>query len=188
MGRLFLGLVHYPVHNKNKEVIVTSITNLDIHDIARTCKTFNFEKYYIIHPLENQQKITKEIIDYWQTGYGGEYNPDRKMALENVTLTESIESAKAEILNKYPGELKVIVTDAKIYHNSINYKDLRNEIESTDINYLILFGTGWGITAEEMEKADFCLTPIYGVGEYNHLSVRSAVAIIIDRLCGEKWW
>lgn len=188
MGRLFLALVHYPVYNKKNEEIITSITNLDIHDIARTCRTYDFEKYYIIHPLENQQKITTDILNYWQSGYGGTYNPDRKLALENVFLIDSIENAKNDILKEYPGDLEVIVTDATIHSNSINYKDLRAKIEGTDTNYLLLFGTGWGITKEEMDKADFCLTPIYGVGEYNHLSVRSAVAIIVDRLCGEKWW
>jgi hypothetical protein len=39
-----------------------------------------------------------------------------------------------------------------------------------------------------MEQADYILEPIYGPGEYNHLSVRSAVAIILDRLLGEDWY
>lgn len=188
MGKLFLGLVHYPIYNKKKEEITTSISNLDIHDIARICKTYDFEKYYIIQPLENQKKITSEILDYWQKGYGAIYNPDRKMALENVVLIDSINDVKKNILKEFPGDLDVVVTDASIHINSITYKDLRMKIEGTDSNYLLLFGTGWGITAEAMNKADFCLTPIYGVSEYNHLSVRSAVAIILDRLCGEKWW
>jgi hypothetical protein len=39
-----------------------------------------------------------------------------------------------------------------------------------------------------MKKFDYILEPVYGPGEYNHLSVRSAVAIILDRLAGEAWW
>jgi len=50
--------------------------------------------------------------------------------------------------------------------------------------YLILFGTGWGMTEELIGKADAVLPPILGENEYNHLSVRSATAIILDRLIG----
>jgi hypothetical protein len=35
-----------------------------------------------------------------------------------------------------------------------------------------------------MAHADYILDPLAGAGTYNHLSVRSAVAIILDRLLG----
>ena len=57
--------------------------------------------------------------------------------------------------------------------------------EDKDV-YLLLFGTGWGMTNEVMNKADLILEPIRGKAEYNHLSVRAAVAIILDRLFGEN--
>jgi len=190
MGRLFVSLVHYPVYNKNMDIISTSITNLDIHDIARTVTTYGVEKYYLVHPLQNQHNLISEILNYWQNGYGGIYNPDRKLALEKVGLKRSIEAVKEDILSKYSGQLRTIVTDGRKYPESINYLDLRKMIKETDIetNYLILFGTGWGMAKEVMEEADYRLLPIAGTGVYNHLSVRSAVAIILDRLLGEKWW
>ena len=49
-------------------------------------------------------------------------------------------------------------------------------------------GTGFGIEAEAMKKFDYILEPVYGSCDYNHLCVRSAVAIILDRLAGEAWW
>jgi hypothetical protein len=45
-------------------------------------------------------------------------------------------------------------------------------------------GTGWGLTEECFSAADFILEPIAGNGSYNHLSVRSAAAIMLDRLLG----
>lgn len=188
MGNIFLGLVHYPIYNKNKELISTSITNLDIHDIARTCATYNIARYYLIHPLETQAQIAREILDYWQDGYGSVYNPDRKTALEKVFIMESIEAVNKDIKTSFEKKVKTIVTDARIYPNSIGYGKLREMIYINNDNYLLLFGTGWGLAKEVMEMADYCLYPILGTGEYNHLSVRSAVAIILDRLCGEKWW
>ena len=47
---------------------------------------------------------------------------------------------------------------------------------------VILFGTAWGLAPELLDSADQVLKPIEGTGRYNHLSVRSAVAIILDRL------
>jgi hypothetical protein len=50
--------------------------------------------------------------------------------------------------------------------------------------FLLLLGTGWGLTEECFESADLILEPIAGAGQYNHLSVRSAAAIMLDRLVG----
>lgn len=38
MANLYLGLVHYPIYNKNMQVIATAVTNFDIHDISRTAE------------------------------------------------------------------------------------------------------------------------------------------------------
>lgn len=188
-GHIFLGLVHYPVYNKRMETITTSVTNLDIHDIARCAATYNLERYYVIHPLSAQHKLVREIIEYWQQGYGAVYNPDRKQALEVVSLTDSIGAAIAEIKNQWGGTVHTIVTDARTYPNSVSYREMRHEIEAEgDKNYLLLFGTGWGMTREVMAEANYVLEPIHGRGPYNHLSVRSAVSIILDRLLGDQWW
>lgn len=197
-SRIFVGLAHYPVYNKNMETITTSVTNLDIHDIARCAATYKVERYYIIHPLAAQHQVVREIIDYWQKGYGASYNQDRKLALELVALRESLEDVLGEIGRNCGGPVYTVVTDARLYPNSLSYRDFRSilaehgpgggENKAGDKNYLLLFGTGWGMTKEVVEQADYILEPVYGRGGYNHLSVRSAVAIILDRLLGEKWW
>jgi hypothetical protein len=173
------------------EVITTSVTNLDIHDIARCAITYNLERYYIIHPLPNHHQLIQDIINYWQVGFGAIYNPDRKMALDLVELKESIDEVKKDISNRFKAPLYTITTDARTYPNTISYKELHSLLEddaAAEANYLLLFGTGWGMTKETMLQADYVLEPIYGRGPYNHLSVRSAVSIILDRILGEKWW
>ena len=55
MGDLYVALLHAPVYNKNMETIATSITNLDIHDIARSTTTYGVKRYYIVHPAEAQR-------------------------------------------------------------------------------------------------------------------------------------
>ena len=66
------------------------------------------------------------------------------------------------------------------------YQEMRETMRDVGGNYLLVFGTGWGLTDELLARADYVLRPIYGAGEYNHLSVRSAVSIILDRLMGES--
>jgi len=49
----------------------------------------------------------------------------------------------------------------------------------------VLFGTGWGLDEAVFKEADYFLDPIEADTGYNHLSVRSAAAIILDRLVGK---
>ncbi len=189
MAELFVGLVHYPIYNKRMKVIASAVTNFDIHDIARTCRTYNVGRYYIIHPLDVQKKIIGKILNYWQEGYGRVYNPDRFDALQRVCWQPEIAAAAADI-EKLTGQKPYIVTtDARIYPNTVSYSFLRGRLQEKEGRpVLLLFGTGFGIEAETMASFDYILEPIYGPCDYNHLCVRSAAAIILDRLAGEAWW
>ncbi len=184
--KIYLGLVHYPVYNKRQEVVCTSVTNFDIHDISRTCKTYDVKGYHIIVPLDAQKELTNRILGYWQEGFGANHNKDREEAFSSTCVSESVEKT-IEIIEKEEGKKPLIITtSAKIYPNSISYKDLSQEIMDDDNVYLLLFGTGWGLTEEVMNSSKYILEPIRGNTRYNHLSVRSAVSIILDRLLGEN--
>jgi len=50
----------------------------------------------------------------------------------------------------------------------------------------LVLGTAWGLSETFIGDADHVLDPIVGNSEYNHLSVRSAAAIILDRLMREE--
>lgn len=185
MGELYLALIHAPVYNKNMEVVATSITNLDLHDIARASTTFGVNTYYVVHPAPAQQDLARRIMGFWREGFGAEYNPNRYEAFARVQLVAQLEDALRDIRAKHPDhKVYTVATDARLYPNTIDYPVLRQRLEQTGDIFLLLFGTGWGMIKEEMQKADFILKPVYGHGEYNHLSVRSAAAIILDRLRG----
>lgn len=183
---IYLGLVHSPVYNKRGDVVCTSVTNFDIHDISRTCRTYGVNQYHIIVSVDAQKKLTERIIGYWQEGFGADYNKDREEAFERTRVYESIERSVEEIKKREGKAPKIITTSAKIFSNSIDYNALSDMILNDDEPYLILFGTGWGLIDEVMQKSDYILKPIRGKSEYNHLSVRSAVSIILDRLIGEN--
>lgn len=185
MGDLYVALVHAPVYNKNMETVATSITNLDLHDIARSAITYGVKAYYVVHPAPAQQDLAKRIMGFWREGYGAAYNPNRYEAFARVRLVSFLEEALAEISREQGGrKVYTVATDARLYPNTVDYPEIRKKLEETEDIFLLLLGTGWGLLKEEMEKADFILKPVYGYGEYNHLSVRSAAAIILDRLRG----
>jgi hypothetical protein len=178
-----IALIHFPVINKSGETIGSAVTNLDIHDIARAARTFGVDEYYIITPYADQQELVEEIIEHWQTGHGAQYNPARKSALSLVRLVDSLEGVIEKVVDKRGRKPLLITTSARLQENSITFTDTRRHIEAGE-PVLLLFGTAHGLAPEVISKADYTLPPIGGKTGYNHLSVRSAVSIILDRLLG----
>lgn len=181
---LYVALIHWPVYNQRGEVVGTSITPFDLHDIARTSKTFGITKYFVVCPVESQRKLASRIMDHWLTGIGAEMNVTRKEAFEKVALVPELEDACLTIQGDLGKPPRLVATSAKAGPKRISFPELRAELEQSDDPHLILFGTGWGMTEAVLDRADFFLEPIAGKGDgsYNHLPVRAAVAIILDRL------
>ncbi len=178
-------LVHHPVVNKTGETIGSAVTNLDIHDIARAAKTFGVDNYYIVTPYEDQQLLVNEIIEHWKTGHGASYNPARGEALELITVADSLEAVIALARKERGVAPRVYVTSAREQENSLSYIEARKRI-SSDKPILLLFGTAHGLAPQVMDMADHILPPVGADTGYNHLSVRSAVSIILDRLLGNR--
>lgn len=187
-AKVYIALLHYPMYNKRMDIVTTSITNLDLHDIARAARTYDVDGFLVVHPSENQHKLLKEIVAYWQEGYGGEYNPDRKEAFDILRTFYTLEEAMQHIEKETGQKPLTVATDARVYPNTVSYRTLKTKIKEDENVFLVLFGTGWGIKRELMEACDYILEPVEKDRTYNHLSVRSAVAIILDRLLGEEWY
>ena len=179
---LYIALLHYPVYNKTGKVVTTAIANMDIHDIARLAKTYGLCGFYVINPISAQRVLAQGIIDHWREGYGATYNKSRKEAFELVSLKVSLDEVKKEIEKLSGHAPKTIVTSANFKDGYLTFTSLRKLLKSNNLPYLLIFGTGSGIADEVMQSADYQLEAIKGDGDYNHLAVRSAVAIILDRI------
>ncbi len=186
MSKVYIGLVHYPVYNKNYDIITTAVTNFDVHDISRTAITYGIKNYFIIHPQRKQVEIVQKILDYWQNGFGSIYNPDRNKALTSTMIVSDIEEVIEKIMQKENKKPVVVITDARIYPNTITYDQARTLATNKKNPLLLLFGTGNGLAKNIIEKFDYILEPIKTETNYNHLCVRSAVAIVLDRILGKK--
>lgn len=176
-----MALIHHPVVNKNGETIAAAVTALDLHDIARAAKTYGVEAFYVVTPLSDQQVMVESIVDHWVTGVGARYNPDRRAALEIIRLQPSLEAAVDEMTGRYGRRPRTVVTSARMNNGTLDFDALRELVEKGE-PLLLLFGTAWGLAPEVVDGADLRLMPIEGCGDYNHLSVRSAVSIILDRM------
>lgn len=179
--KIYLALIHFPVINKNGDTVASAVTNLDLHDIARAARTYGVRAFYVITPVEDQAVLVRRILNHWITGAGGRYNPKRREAVELIRVRESLDAAVTDITRETGTRPRTVATGAKGRSGSLGYSDLRKALGEGK-PYLIAFGTAWGLAEEVISGADHMLEPIQGNGDYNHLSVRSAAAIILDRL------
>lgn len=184
---LDVALVHAPVVNRRGEVIGSAVTNLDLHDIARACRTFGVGTYWVITPFASQRKLAKQIVNHWIEGYGKTANPDRGNALSLIRLSANIEKVIAVTRENLGPAVQVIATCAKPQDDTVGYRQMRSKLKHGQAG-LLLFGTAWGLAPEVFSLVDTILPPVQATGDYNHLSVRSAASIILDRLLGDRDW
>ena len=182
MTDLYLALLHYPVYDKDHKVVTTSITNMDIHDIARSARTYGVRRYFVVTPVRTLRALSEKILDHWEHGYGSVYNETRKDALSLVALTDDLDGVIKEIVQETGENPCVVVTSARSGPRRSSFTEVKALLDAPGAPLLLVLGTGWGLTEEVLDKANIVLEPIRGVGEYNHLSVRAAAAIMLDRL------
>lgn len=182
MIKLAIALIHFPIYNRTGRVSCTNITNFDIHDIARLARTHNLSGYYVVHPFESQREIALRIIKYWTSGKGAQINPDRAEALKIVKVAGTLQEVKDDLKDKFGRPPYTVYTDARPLRDFISPSQLRRKIRTSKRPGLLVLGTGWGIVKEEIERGDYFLEPIAHTSDYNHLSVRTAASIILDRI------
>jgi len=184
--RLYVALIHYPVYDKNGHVVTTAVTNMDIHDIARSARTYGVRRFYVVTPVKALQKLALKIITHWEQGYGSRYNETRKEALSLVRLKDTVDDAIMDVEQEHGSKPLLVVTSAKTGSGRTSFAELKEMLRQDLKPVLLLLGTGWGLTDTVLAQADYVLEPIEGETDYNHLSVRSAAAIILDRLAGKE--
>jgi hypothetical protein len=169
------------VLNRKGDVVASAVTNLDLHDIARAARTYGVRRFYVVTPLEDQRQIVLRIITHWTEGAGGRLNPLRKEALARIRLTQNLAEAAADVEVDAGAAPLTVATSAAPQRKTIGFSQLRHRVHNGS-PVLLIFGTAWGLAEEALDDCDALLAPIAGNNGYNHLSVRSAAAIIFDRI------
>ncbi|MGA3121641.1 MAG: RNA methyltransferase [Polyangiaceae bacterium] len=185
MRRCAIALVHHPVLDGSGAIVTTAVTNLDVHDLARSARTFGCTDYFVVHPIAAQRELVKRIRDHWTDGSGGRRIPDRREALGVLRIVESLDVAFEQLGGR--SRVEVWATAARPLGATLTFQEARARLAGEGTHVLILFGTGWGLAPSAISAADGLLQPIVAEDpRYNHLSVRAACAIALDRLFGQK--
>jgi hypothetical protein len=179
--RVALALIHHPVVDRQGDIVTTAVTNLDVHDIARSSHTFGLRDFFVVHPVGAQRELVHRIVTHWVEGSGARRIPDRKPAMETVRIVPALDDAVAAL----GGAADVWVTSARA-GGTLSFDDARARLGTAGPPVLLCFGTGWGLAPSAIERTNARLPPIRSPRDdgYNHLSVRAAVAIMLDRLLG----
>jgi hypothetical protein len=182
LRRLCVALVHHPVHDRQRAIVTTAITNLDLHDIARSAHSYGVTDFFVVHPIRAQRELAERVREHWVSGSGARRIPDRSPALGIVRVVPDLDSAIAAI----GPEVELWTTSALERQRSLSFGAARERLTQPGPPVLLLFGTGWGLADEICARADQELEPIRSPRPdgYNHLSVRAAAAICFDRLLG----
>ncbi len=107
MRRVAIALVHYPVLDGRGEIVTTAVTNLDVHDLARTARSYGASDYFVVHPIAAQRDLVSRILEHWTVGSSGRRMPDRREALTVLRITSSLESAVESLGGGEPVEVWV---------------------------------------------------------------------------------
>lgn len=186
MAPLYVVLLHHPVYDKQGRIVSTAVTNMDVHDLARIGTTYGVRGLFIATPVRALRLLVAKIMEHWRTGFGATYNETRREALALVRLVSDLDQTILEI-ERETGEAPVLVaTSAREGERRVTFAGLRRRLREERAPHLLVLGTGWGLAPEVMDRVDLILEPIRGVGAYNHLPVRGAAAIMLDRLLGER--
>jgi tRNA (guanine37-N1)-methyltransferase len=194
--RTYVALVHHPVYDRHRRVVTSAVTTLDVHDIARASATYGLAGYFVVNPVAVQREKVERILSVWNQQMAAWQGAEpsgftdpadhRGEALALVRTAADLAEVQAALVAAHAQPPLVVATSARPGRETVGFSELRAELYGdAQRPALLVFGTGWGLADEVVAGADRLLAPVGGRPRFNHLSVRSAVAVILDRLFGQ---
>src|SRR5574337_728802 len=153
MAELYLALLHHPVLDKNGQVVTTAVTNMDIHDIARSARTYGVRAFYVVTPVKALQVLATKIMEHWRTGFGSTYNATRKDALSLVRLERDLDSVLLSLEHETGMRPRLVATSARSGAHRVAFSAARDQLSVSLEPHLLVLGTGWGLAPEVTERA-----------------------------------
>ncbi len=183
-ARTWVALVHHPVRNREGRVVTTAVTNLDLHDIARASRTYGLAGYLVVTPVERQRHLVERITAHWRGDHGQGPHRHRAEAISLIHVVSDLEAAAAHVRQRHGQPPRQVATAAAASDDGVTVDRFVTGQAPDPRPVLLLFGTGWGLAPAVLSAAEIRLRPLQGPTAYNHLSVRSAVSIYLDRCFG----
>ena len=188
MSDLLVAIVHYPVYDKHGDIVTSAVTNIDVPDIARSCRTYGAAGFYVVTPVVAHRALISRVMQHWDAEEQRDYNPSRNEALSLLRLESDIEGVGIDVERRYGCLPRMFATSARRHASATTFAAMREKLDESGPPWLMLLGTGSGLADAIVERCEAILEPIDGFSAaggapaYNHLSVRAAAAILLDRL------
>lgn len=175
-GTLRVALVHHPVINRHGEEIASVVDEFDVFDGGRLALTYGIPTLYVVNPVPAQRDKAQRIIAHGQSDDRDPARGRMDALVWCASLDDAIEDASR------PEAPWVVATSAVAREPAASIEDVRGKIQAGR-DVLLVIGKAWGLAPQVLERCDRQLEPIDAGTGFNHLSVRSAMSILIDRLC-----
>lgn len=178
-GRVWLALVHYPVRDATGAEIAATCSERDLVDLGRLSLVYPVEAAFVVQPLEAQGALVERLIAHGTRA-------DRAHArghLGRLRLVATLADAVALASDAAGRPVTVVATTARPSDDAVAAATLRARLERGE-DALILFGKASGLADHVIAGADARLAPVGGGTGFDHLPVRPAIAIVLDRLLG----
>lgn len=180
MSSLDLALVHHPVKNRHGDVIAATSQEFDLMDAARLALTYDVRRLYIVQTIPAQRAMIERLIAH---GRASDRDVAARGSFERTVLVSSIQEAITHASTRTGKTPQVWSTSAQPRGDVLSWSSARERLAG-GVSALVLIGKAWGLAPTVFEDADICLAAIDPGTGFNHLSVRAAMAIIVDRLLG----
>ena len=154
MAEIFLALVHHPVVDRNGRIITSAITSLDLHDLARSSRTYGVRAFYVVHPVPEQREFARSVLDHWRIGYGRSFDSRRVEALDLIEVVAGLDEAVAAAERAAGRRPEIVHTSAR-EAQGMSFAAMRERMAAADAApVLILLGTGFGVATLSLSAYD----------------------------------
>jgi len=177
---LSIALVHQPVLDRNGEVITSTVDHFDVMDGSRLSLTYPVWRFYVVNRVPAQRALVERLIGHGSSAAGRD---QARGSFDKTHWAPDLETVLAEHEDELGRCPTTVATSATPTAEAIGFATLRQRVWAGEPT-LLLVGKAWGLAPEMLEAAALRLEPISGGTGFNHLSVRSAMAILVDRLLG----
>lgn len=175
---LSVAIVHHPCINRLGQEICSTISEHDVFDASRLSLTYNVN-IYVVNPKPAQRELCMRLLSH---GTDSNTRASARGLFTKTSYAADLETVIQQLTTEHGAAPFVVATSAKSSNGDVSFASVREHMQQGR-HLLLLVGKAWGLSSSVLDAADARLTPIDSGSGYNHLSVRSALAILIDRLC-----
>jgi hypothetical protein len=177
-SRLTLVLLHHPVVDRTGAVITSTIDHFDVMDGSRLALTYGLDGFVVVNPEPSQRALMERLLRHGADEAGRERE---RGTFTRTSWAPDLATVVADIVARTGRAPLVVTTSARPDGADIDFATLRASM--SDAQVVLVLGKAWGLAPAAFAASDRRLVPIDAGTGFNHLSVRSAMAILVDRLC-----